>query len=654
MTSTAATQDVAMEAEEEKDTQESSLYKEDSFRMYCMKVLPCSKRYCHDWTTCPFSHPGEKARRRDPRTQPHTGIACPDRKKEGTCVRGDNCPYAHNVFEYWLHPTRYRTQLCNDGTKCKRHICFFAHSLEELRVPTCKPFVPPDALAAATTAAAADIARKAGGAPLDAATLRQLAEAVMSSAPQAGVQPVDLAQNLLQSNPSADALVRQLAQMQVQNQQVNYQQQQQDQLNAMSALTSYLREAQARQQAQTQANPPQSNRASAEARVGDPSWATAMSERQQLAFRSLSDAAVDQRWGARHNSELVRAALQQQAPAPSSSSFPGDVIQSQSQAQSVVNVPSAGMSLAQQSLLYAPSQQSAQHSSNPQSLFQPPHFPPRATANHFQNNSLDMGHRWSDPGRRPSFGQPDWMSANSTPGSRYSQESEFLSMGHRDTLAAAGRLHSFDSRVRNSIDSRMHSFDGRVQNSLDGRMQNSLDGRMHNSFDLDWAGRPGNDALSALMQAQGQDPFNPFQGQTFFHPRLGPQDSPFPPTFEAFTRRPYLDSQDSNASTSLHTESRPSMGDRPSLDSMRSGFGSPPSPSLLRANPPTQHDSLFAFGSNQQQQYQPTQAPPPGFGGMRGSGGASQGGHQSKGGLPLGSGRGLETMPEDDDTMGTY
>lgn len=59
-----------------------------------------------------------------------------------------------------LTPYRYRTQLCNDGTKCRRHICFFAHSLEELRVPTCKPFVPPDALAAATTAAAADIARK--------------------------------------------------------------------------------------------------------------------------------------------------------------------------------------------------------------------------------------------------------------------------------------------------------------------------------------------------------------------------------------------------------------------------------------------------------------------------------------------------------------
>lgn len=28
------------------------------------QVLPCSKRYCHDWTKCPFAHQGEKARRR--------------------------------------------------------------------------------------------------------------------------------------------------------------------------------------------------------------------------------------------------------------------------------------------------------------------------------------------------------------------------------------------------------------------------------------------------------------------------------------------------------------------------------------------------------------------------------------------------------------
>jgi hypothetical protein len=63
-----------------------------------------------------------------------------------------------------LHPTRYRTQLCNDGSNCRRKICFFAHSLDELRVPACKPFVSPEALAAAAAAAAsdADLKRKAG------------------------------------------------------------------------------------------------------------------------------------------------------------------------------------------------------------------------------------------------------------------------------------------------------------------------------------------------------------------------------------------------------------------------------------------------------------------------------------------------------------
>lgn len=138
------------------------------------QVLPCSKRFCHDWTVCPFAHPGEKARRRDPRLFTYTGIACPDMKKvrasfdfavpccvywmsvfrfglqelvagsvrtmqrgiilfalcavyaevgsepgdlalqDQTCLRGDACPYAHNVFEYWLHPTRCRpcSRLC--------------------------------------------------------------------------------------------------------------------------------------------------------------------------------------------------------------------------------------------------------------------------------------------------------------------------------------------------------------------------------------------------------------------------------------------------------------------------------------------------------------------------------------------------------------
>ncbi len=55
---------------------------------------------------------------------------------KGFCIRGDVCPYAHGVFECWLHPSRYRTQLCKDGANCHRPVCFFAHSLNELRAPT--------------------------------------------------------------------------------------------------------------------------------------------------------------------------------------------------------------------------------------------------------------------------------------------------------------------------------------------------------------------------------------------------------------------------------------------------------------------------------------------------------------------------------------
>jgi hypothetical protein len=119
----------------------------DDFRIWCMKILPCSKRFVHDWAVCPFAHAGEKAVRRDPRLADYTGIACPDMKRTGACIRGDRCPYAHNVFEYWLHPTRYRTQLCNDGPACRRAICFFAHSLAQLRAPAVKPHVSPEALA---------------------------------------------------------------------------------------------------------------------------------------------------------------------------------------------------------------------------------------------------------------------------------------------------------------------------------------------------------------------------------------------------------------------------------------------------------------------------------------------------------------------------
>ncbi|XP_009610482.1 zinc finger CCCH domain-containing protein 20 [Nicotiana tabacum] len=105
----------------------------DNFRMYEFKVRKCARGRSHDWTECPYAHPGEKARRRDPRKYFYSGTACPDFRK-GLCKKGDACEYAHGVFECWLHPARYRTQPCKDGTHCRRRVCFFAHTPEQLRV----------------------------------------------------------------------------------------------------------------------------------------------------------------------------------------------------------------------------------------------------------------------------------------------------------------------------------------------------------------------------------------------------------------------------------------------------------------------------------------------------------------------------------------
>ncbi|KAL0303840.1 UNVERIFIED_CONTAM: Zinc finger CCCH domain-containing protein 29 [Sesamum radiatum] len=110
----------------------TGIYGTDEFRMYNFKVKPCSRAYSHDWTECPFVHPGENARRRDPRKFNYTCVPCPEFKK-GNCAKGDACEYAHGVFESWLHPAQYRTRLCKDETGCSRKVCFFAHKPEELR-----------------------------------------------------------------------------------------------------------------------------------------------------------------------------------------------------------------------------------------------------------------------------------------------------------------------------------------------------------------------------------------------------------------------------------------------------------------------------------------------------------------------------------------
>ncbi|KAL2332964.1 hypothetical protein Fmac_014177 [Flemingia macrophylla] len=109
----------------------NGIYSTDEFRMYAFKVRPCSRAYSHDWTECPFVHPGENARRRDPRKYQYSCVPCPEFRK-GSCSKGDDCEYAHGIFECWLHPAQYRTRLCNE-TGCTRRVCFFAHKLEELR-----------------------------------------------------------------------------------------------------------------------------------------------------------------------------------------------------------------------------------------------------------------------------------------------------------------------------------------------------------------------------------------------------------------------------------------------------------------------------------------------------------------------------------------
>ncbi|XP_052181254.1 zinc finger CCCH domain-containing protein 54-like [Diospyros lotus] len=110
-----------------------TIYESDEFRMYGFKIKRCPRTRSHDWTQCPYAHCGERARRRDPRRYNYAAVACPDYREDGDCIRGDACPFAHGVFEYWLHPDKYRTRPCNAGESCERKVCFFAHSLAELR-----------------------------------------------------------------------------------------------------------------------------------------------------------------------------------------------------------------------------------------------------------------------------------------------------------------------------------------------------------------------------------------------------------------------------------------------------------------------------------------------------------------------------------------
>ncbi|KAK3127978.1 hypothetical protein QOZ80_7AG0580940 [Eleusine coracana subsp. coracana] len=101
----------------------------EAFWVYEYKVRRCPNAGSHDWRLCPYAHPGERARRRDPRRYPYLAVPCPNHhNRAGTsCPRGLYCRYAHGVFELWLHPKRFRTRMCDAGTRCARRICFVAH-----------------------------------------------------------------------------------------------------------------------------------------------------------------------------------------------------------------------------------------------------------------------------------------------------------------------------------------------------------------------------------------------------------------------------------------------------------------------------------------------------------------------------------------------
>ncbi|KAK9144613.1 hypothetical protein Sjap_004516 [Stephania japonica] len=56
---------------------------ENDFYMYIFKVKRCTKTKSHDWTSCPFLHKGEKARRRDPQKYHYSAEMCPGHRAKG-------------------------------------------------------------------------------------------------------------------------------------------------------------------------------------------------------------------------------------------------------------------------------------------------------------------------------------------------------------------------------------------------------------------------------------------------------------------------------------------------------------------------------------------------------------------------------------------
>ncbi|KAK3217681.1 hypothetical protein Dsin_011651 [Dipteronia sinensis] len=111
---------------------DDAIYGSDDFRMFGFKIKRCTKLQSHHWNDCPYAHRGERAQRLDPRKVSYSAILCRS-YRTGNCPKGNYCEHSHDLFEYWLHPDRYRTRPCNAGMFCQRKVRFFAHTAEQLR-----------------------------------------------------------------------------------------------------------------------------------------------------------------------------------------------------------------------------------------------------------------------------------------------------------------------------------------------------------------------------------------------------------------------------------------------------------------------------------------------------------------------------------------
>ncbi|GBF97181.1 hypothetical protein Rsub_10042 [Raphidocelis subcapitata] len=121
----------------------TSLAADEEFFCYTYKIKDCPLRTPHDWSSCPFAHPqgGERSSRRDPRAVAYKSVPCEFAARRLQCPEGPACLRSHNLFEFYLHPDRWRTEVCQFGAACNRTVCFFAHSMEQLR--PAPPSLPP-------------------------------------------------------------------------------------------------------------------------------------------------------------------------------------------------------------------------------------------------------------------------------------------------------------------------------------------------------------------------------------------------------------------------------------------------------------------------------------------------------------------------------